>query len=74
MFEDISKKRDDRINNSISNIIKNSYELVMKNKNLEENDNANNDEIIVNNFFEKLSHFISRNNNIIFGLNKKILV
>ena len=54
MFEDIFKKRDENINSSITNIIKNSYELFINNKEEEENE-----ELTVNNFFSKISLFIS---------------
>mgnify|MGYP006873023402 CR=1 FL=1 len=57
LFEDIFKKRDDKINISITNIINNSYELFINN-NSGENDNENND-LILNNFFGKMSLFIS---------------
>ena len=55
MFEDIFKKRDDKINASIANIIKSSYELFVNNCSAEnENDNDNNNnELIVVNFSEK---------------------
>ena len=61
MFEDIFKKRDDKINASIANIIKSSYELFVNNCSAEnENDNDNNNnELIVVNFFGKVSLFIS---------------
>ena len=57
LFEDIFKKRDDKINTSITSIINNSYELFINN-NSGENDIENND-LIVNNFFGKMSLFIS---------------
>ena len=58
MFEDIFKKRDDKINASIANIIKSSYELFVNNSSAE-NDNGNNNELIVANFLGKVSLFIS---------------
>ncbi len=58
MFEDIFKKRDDKINASIANIIKSSYELFVNNSSAE-NDNGNNNELIVVNFLGKVSLFIS---------------
>ena len=58
MFEDIFKKKDDKINSSITSIINNSYELFI-NSNATENDNETNSEAVVNNFFGKLSLFIS---------------
>ena len=59
MFEDIFKTRDDKINISLSDIIKNSYQLFVNNKITENDTENNNNEIIVNNFFGKLSIFIS---------------
>ena len=59
MFEDIFKKRDDKINTSISSIINNSYELFMSNNSNNENDKETNNETEVNNFFGKMSLFIS---------------
>ena len=56
MFEDIFKKKDDKINSSITSIINNSYELFI---NGTENDNETNSDLVVNNFFGKLSLFIS---------------
>ena len=56
MFEDIFKKTDDKINASIANIIKSSYELFVNNSSAE---NDNNNELIVVNFFGKVSLFIS---------------
>ena len=58
LFEDLFKKRDDKINSSISDKIKDSYKLFINN-NIEENDNENNNDIIVTNFFGKVSIFIS---------------
>ena len=58
MFEDIFKKKDDKINSSITSIINNSYELFINN-NGTENDNETNSDLVVNNFFGKLSLFIS---------------
>ena len=61
MFEDIFKKKDENINESISNIINNSYELFInndKNNNTLDNDESNND-ISVTNFFSKMSLFIT---------------
>jgi len=57
LFEDIFKKRDDKINTSITTIINNSYELFINN-NSGENGIENND-LAVNNFFGKMSLFIS---------------
>jgi len=57
LFEDIFKKRDDKINTSITSIIINSYELFINN-NSGENDIETND-LVVNNFFGKMSLFIS---------------
>ena len=61
MFEDIFKKKDENINESISDIINNSYELFINNDN---NNNTldnyvNNNEISVTNFFSKMSLFIA---------------
>ena len=62
MFEDIFKKKDDNINESISDIINNSYELFINNDNNNnntlDNDESNND-ISVTNFFSKMSLFIA---------------
>ena len=58
LFEDLFKKRDDKINSSISDKIKDSYKLFLNN-NIEENDNENNNDIIVTNFFGKVSIYIS---------------
>ena len=60
MFEDIFKKKDEDINKSITNIIKNSYELFINNN--EENNDENNNEISVMNFFGKISLFIWNQN------------
>ena len=57
LFEDIFKKRDDKINTSITSIIINLYELFINN-NSGENDIETND-LVVNNFFGKMSLFIS---------------
>ena len=54
MFADIFKIKDDKINSSIQNIINNSYELYI-NKNADENEN---NEVVVDNFFTKISLFI----------------
>ena len=56
MFEEIFKIKDDKINSSIQNIINNSYELYI-NKIIDENENENN-EMVVENFFTKISLFI----------------
>ncbi len=56
MFEEIFKIKDDKINSSIQNIINNSYELYI-NKIIDENENENN-EVVVENFFTKISLFI----------------
>ena len=58
LFEDLFKKIDDKINSSISDKIKDSYKLFLNN-NIEENDNENNNDIIVTNFFGKVSIYIS---------------
>ena len=60
MFEDIFKKKDENINESISDIINNSYELFINNDNNNTLDNdVNNNEISVTNFFSKISLFIA---------------
>ena len=60
MFEDIFKKKDENINESISDIINNSYELFINNDNNNTLDNdVNNNEISVTNFFSKMSLFIA---------------
>ena len=59
MFDDIFKKKDENINNSISDIIKNSYDLFINNNNEENNNDNNNNEITVNNFFSKISLYLS---------------
>ena len=59
MFEDIFKKKDDNINNSISDIIKNSYDLFINTKEENNNNDDNNAELTVNNFFSKISLYIS---------------
>ena len=61
MLEDIFKKKDDNINESISDIINNSYDLFINNDNNNntlENEENNND-ISVTNFFSKMSLFIA---------------
>ena len=58
MFEDIFKKKDEKLNSLISNIINNSYELFINNIS-EENNGENNNELVVTNFFGKVSLFIS---------------
>ena len=58
MFEDIFKKRDEKLNELIANIINNSYELFVNNIS-SENNNENNNDLAVNNFFGKVSLFIS---------------
>ena len=62
MFEDIFKKKDENINESISDIINNSYELFINNddnnNNTLDNEESNND-ISVTNFFSKMSLFIT---------------
>ena len=60
MFEDVFKKKDEAINNSISDIIKNSYDLFINN--YEETNEENNSELPVNNFFSKISLFIANQN------------
>ena len=60
MFEDLYKKRDDKFKSSISNTIIKAYESFINDNNEEkENDSNNNNELIVANFFEKISSFIS---------------
>ena len=49
-------KKDENTNNLISDIIKNSYKLFVKNN--KENNNNENDEVSENNFFSKMSLFI----------------
>ena len=56
MFGDIFKKRDEKLNSLITNIINNAYILFIKNISEE---NGNNAELIVTNFFGKISLFIS---------------
>lgn len=58
MFEDIFKKKDEKLNALISNIINNSYELFVNNIS-EENNGENNNELVVTNYFGKVSLFIS---------------
>ena len=60
MFEDIFKKKDENINESISDIINNSYELFINNDNNNNtlDNDVNNNEISVTNFFSKMSLFI----------------
>ena len=65
MFEDIFKKKDENINESISDIINNSYELFINNDNDNNNNNntldneESNNDISVTNFFSKMSLFIT---------------
>ena len=61
MFEDIFKKKDENINESISEIINNSYELFINNDNNNNtlDNDVNNNEISVTNFFSKMSLFIA---------------
>ena len=61
MFEDIFKKKDENINESISDIINNSYELFINNDNNNNtlDNDVNNNEISVTNFFSKISLFIA---------------
>lgn len=54
MFEDIYNKKDEKAMTSITNIIKNAFELYINN-----NSNENENDKMVNNFFSKLSLFIS---------------
>ena len=49
-------KKDENTNNLISDIIKNSYKIFVKNN--KENNNNENDEVSENNFFSKMSLFI----------------
>ena len=58
MFEDIFKKRDDKINTLIASIIKSAYELFVNNIN-QENYNEKKNDVIITNFFGKMSLFIS---------------
>ena len=58
MFEDIFKKRDDKINSLIAKNIKYAYELFVNNIN-QENYNEKNNDVIIGNFFGKVSLFIS---------------
>ena len=58
MFEDIFKKRDDKINALITKNIKYAYELFVNNIN-QENYNEKNNDVIIANFFGKVSLFIS---------------
>ena len=55
MVDDIFKNTDKEIYSSINSIIKNSYEIFVNNKNKKNNNN----EIIIDNFYTKLSLFIS---------------
>ena len=61
MFEDIFKKKDENINESISDIINNSYLLFINNDNNNNtlDNDVNNNEISVTNFFSKMSLFIA---------------
>ena len=61
MFEDLFKKKDENINESISDIINNSYELFINNDNNNNtlDNDVNNNEISVTNFFSKMSLFIT---------------
>ena len=58
MFEDIFKKRDEKINALIAKNIKYAYELFVNNIN-QENYNEKNNDVIIANFFGKVSLFIS---------------
>ena len=58
MFEDIFKKKDEKLNSLIANIINNSYELFVNNTSTENYNEMNND-LIVANFFGKVSLFFS---------------
>ena len=58
MFEDIFKKKDEKLNSLIANIINNSYELFVNSTSIEK-DNDNNSDLIVANFFGKVSLFFS---------------
>ena len=60
MFDDIFQKKDEKINSSITSIINNSYELFINNNiSIENEKDENNKELIVTNFFGKMSIFIS---------------
>ena len=58
MFEDIFKKRDEKINSLIASMIKKAYEIFANNIN-QENYNEKNNDVIITNFFSKVSAFIS---------------
>ena len=58
MFEDLFKKRDEKINSLIAKNIKYAYELFVNNIN-QENYNEKNNDVIIGNFFGKVSLFIS---------------
>ena len=58
MFEEIFKKREEKLNSLITNIINNAYELFINNIS-PGNENENNKELIITNFFGKVSLFIS---------------
>ena len=59
MFEDIFKKKDEKLNSLIANIINNSYELFVNNISNENDIENNNNDLVVTNFFGKVSLFIS---------------
>ena len=69
MFEDIYKKKEENINNSIKDIINNSYELFVNN-NPEDNSDENNNELSVTNFFSKMSLFIANQSSVKFSESK----
>ena len=58
MVDDIFKKKEKKLNSLIVNIIDNSYEVFFNNIN---DVNEKNNEIIITNFFTKISLFISNN-------------
>ena len=62
MFEDIFKKKDKKLNSVITKIVKSSYqsfETTINKENTNDSNNENNNELIITNFFKKLSLFIS---------------
>ena len=69
MFEDIYKKKEENINNSIKDIIHNSYELFVYN-NPEDEPDENNNELSVTNFFSKMSLFIANQSSVKFSESK----
>ena len=59
MFEDIFQKKDEKLNSLIGNIINNSFEIFINNNNEEKMKNEKDSNEIINNFFGKISLFIS---------------